>query len=463
VPARLIHAGGSVVTASALSAFGSAMALFAFAWLSYEISGVLLVAIIIVSAGSIPAVLLMRMGFRLAERLDPTVVAASSIAIFAVGIVLLAWLLWLGYVSIWLLLFASLVTGAVTAFYTPAFNLVLRSTAEDGKLDELDASLAAWAAFATAAGLITGGLLFNWVGAPGIFIIFGVSYVPLMVVVLRLPRVGKAEQHNGDALLESVSEMKLRATVTLIAETPLLRHVFTLTIIFQLLAWPLTRSFHHVADVVLANPVAFAALLLSFQLGLMAVWPVMKRANSNLSYSAMALRAAAVLAAVLVLVAVSGLLPSGILQLVSIMIILIPFGLAVSLAAALLQACMQLGAPDVKEPTVLAMYAGLATLTGMIGGILLGHATAFISIWVVLAADAIVLAVLIAVAYRKKWFADLDSVAKSGGEHPHDTVLRHHQARNRHSHGLAVAHAGAVAAPLRAGSDRAEEQQAPGD
>ena len=444
-----------VIIANTLSSFGSAMAMFSLAWLSYQLSGSLLVSIIVISAGTIPAVLLMQTSARLSSRFDPRSIAASAMLVMAVGVFLLAWLIWLGFISVWLLLAATLLSGTVNAIYSPAYNLILKSTTDRGKLDQLDASLASWGAVASGIGLIAGGLLIDRLGAAGIFAIDAASYLPLIFVFLRLTRSGKASTPESSETSDPASHVKLRETISLIVGTPLLRRVITLTVIFQLLAWPLTRSFQHVATVVLENPVTFAALLLAFQFGVMLVSPMMKRARRSLSYSAIAYRAAVALTGALILVAISGLLPSGLAQLISIMLILVPFGLGVSLAAALLQACMQVGAPDVKEASVLAVYAGFGTLAGTIGGIALGQATALISIWVVIGVEALVLVLLMFIAHRNRWFMDLDSATPIDAEHPAEKLLRHHHSRFRQP----LVNHGTFTTPLLVAEDRVAQHR----
>lgn len=245
----------------------------------------------------------------------------------------------------------------------------------------------------------------------------------------------------------------MRDTISLIFGTPLLRRVVFFTVVFQLLAWPLTRVFQHVAKVVLDNSITFSLLLVSFQVGAMLVAPVLKMSEKRASYASIVARSALVLVAALILVGVAGVLPSGVAHLIAIMVVLVPFGLAVNLSAALLQACMQVGAPDAREPAILAIYSAVIAIVGLIGALFISELVSFVSIWIIVTIEGVILAVLLGVAFHRRWFADLDAASANREEHPRDIVLRHHWGRHRDAFGSF----GTGVEPLSAGKHRIRE------
>ena len=194
----------------AISAYGSALAMFALAWLSYQISGSLLISILVLSAGALPSLVLMKTSAEITQRFDVRVLCANLLWIKVGVFVLLALLIQLGYISVWLLLIGALFVGVLIALFTPSYNLILRSVAPPGQLDKLDASLATWVAGATIIGLISGGLLMNTLGAPAVFLINSSTYLPMIFVFMRLPAVDTKKPIDHD------SEMGLRATLSLI-------------------------------------------------------------------------------------------------------------------------------------------------------------------------------------------------------------------------------------------------------
>lgn len=417
----------SIEVTVAISAYGSALAIFALAWLSYLISGSLIVSILVLSAGALPSLFLMKTSATLPLRYDPRRLCAFLLAIKVAVFVLLALLLRLGFVSVWLLLLGALFVGVLIALFTPAYNLILRSVAAPGQLDKLDATLASWTAGATIVGLISGGLMMDSLGASAVFLINALTYLPMIFVFLALPVV------DANKATDHASEMNLRATIQLISGTSLLRRVVLFTIFFQLLAWPLTRVFQHVAKVVLDDPITFSLLLVAFQIGALLVAPVLNISSKRANYSSIVQRSALVLVLALIFVAVAGALPSGVLQLAAIMLVLVPFGLAVNLSAALLQACMQVGSPDTREPAILAIYAAVIALIGFIGTLGISALISVISIWIILAVEGVLLGILMFVAYRTKWFADLDTAETDRGETtPTERILRHHNGRQHH-------------------------------
>ena len=433
----------------AISAFGSALAMFGIAWLSYQVSGSILVSVLVLSAGALPSLFLMKTSAQLPLRFDPRRLCAALLTIKVAVFVLLAGILWLGYISIWLLLIGALLFGIVIALFTPAYNLILRSVAPPGELDKLDATLASWTAGATIVGLITGGLMMNSLGAPTVFLINALSYLPMIIVFLALPALDARKP------IDHASEMNLRATISQIAGTSLLRRVILFTLIFQLLAWPLTRIFQHVAKLVLDSPVTFSLLLVAFQIGALLVAPVLNMSKARATYSSIVRRASLVLVLALIFVGVAGILPSGLLQLVAIMLILVPFGLAVNLAAALLQACMQVGSEDTREPAILAIYAGAIAIVGFIGTLAVSALAAVVSIWVILAVEGALLGALMLVAYRGGWFEDLDTAESDRGDTTAtERVLRHHHGRQR----FGFASFGHSLEPLSIGSHRVKDE-----
>lgn len=432
----------------AISSFGGALALFAIAWLSFQVSGSLLVSILVLSAGAVPSLLLMKTSAKLPRRYDVRTLCACVSLVKGGVFALLALVLQLGYVSVWLLLVGALFVGVLMALYTPAYNLVLRSIAPVGHLDALDAALASWTAVATVAGLLSGGLLMHRFGGPLVFLVNAASYLPIAIFFLRLPPV----QTTRSA--DSASQVAMRETISLISRTPLLRRVVVLTMVFQLLAWPLTRVLQHVAKVVLDNPITFALLLMSFQVGAILVAPVLKLSQKRAGYASIFARSALVLVVALVLVGVAGVLPSGVAHLVAIMVVLVPFGLAVNLSAALLQACMQVGAPDDGESSILAIYSAVVAIIGLIGALLISELVAFVSIWIIVTVEGGILAVLMGVAFRRRWFADLDAASAGLEEHPRDRVLRHHWGRHRDAFGSF----GTGVEPLSTGKHRIRER-----
>ena len=433
----------------AISAFGSALAMFGIAWLSYLVSGSILVSVLVLSAGAVPSLLLMKTSAQLPLRHDPRRLCAILLAIKVGVFVLLAGLLWLGYVSIWLLLIGALLFGVLIALFTPAYNLILRSVAPPGELDKLDATLASWTAGATIVGLICGGLMMDSLGAPAVFLVNALSYLPMIFVFLALPAM------DPRTPTDRKSEMNLRATISQISGTSLLRRVILFTLVFQLLAWPLTRVFQHVAKLVLDSPMTFSLLLVAFQIGALLVAPVLNMSRQRATYSSIVRRASLVLVLALTFVGIAGVLPSGVLQLAAIMLILVPFGLAVNLAAALLQACMQVGSPDTREPAILAIYAGAIAIVGFIGTLAFSALVTVVSIWVILAVEGVLLGGLMFFAYRNGWFADLDAAETDRGETTAtERVLRHHNGRQR----FGFASFGHSLEPLAMGHHRVQDE-----
>ena len=171
-------------------------------------------------------------------------------------------------------------------------------------------------------------------------------------------------------------------------------------------------------------------LLVSFQIGALLVGPVLTISEKRATYSKIVQRTSLILVLALILVAVAGELPGGAVQLALIMVVLIPFGLAVNL------------------------YAGCISLVGFIGTLAISALVSFVSLWIILAVEGVLLGLLMIVANRTRWFADLDAVESDAGTTAIDRIRRHHNGRLRYG----FASFGHSLEPLSVGHHRTREE-----
>lgn len=406
-----------LVVGSSVSSFGSGVASLAFSYISYRLSGSLAIAVIVLALQSVPSAFLIKPAAALAQRFDLRwVVAVSEAAKFVIYVVVSV-LVALGYLSLGLLMVTALVSGAVTALNYPAWNKLLVQVAPKGSLDSLDASLSSWGAVAGIVGVLVGGQMLDGLGAASLFLVNAVSYLFPLVAVLRQPPMKAAPAPAGTHRESFASDAKLLFTVDA------LRRVVILSILLELVAWPILKLLPRVAEDVDPTSQTFSLLLGAFYLGNSGVSVFLSRGKKRFGYQAIMLVSLVVLAAALVAMWASGLLPGGIVHVIVLMAIIAPIGLALSLVVTVISASVQLGAPDSKEIRVLAVYSAIVTLVSPIGGLAITGLVGILDIWVVVAVEAIGVIALVAYVGWSKIGRDLREFATRDidGE-----ILRHH-------------------------------------
>jgi len=406
-----------LVGASAVSALGSGVASLAFSYISYKISGSLVIAVIVLALQSVPSAILMRISAGLALRFDLRhIVAVADLAKFLLYVVVCVLVL-RGYLSLSLLMATALVSGSISALAYPAWNQLLRSIAPPDGLDRLDASFSSWGAVAGIVGVLLGGQMLDTLGASSLFLFNAVSYLAPMAAALVLPAIRSS---SGGS---TTPKTRLRDAGRLLFTMQTLRRIVVLSILLELVAWPILKLFPRIATDVDPSAQTFSLLLGAFYLGNAGVAIVLVRGKKRYGYQALMVAALLLLAVALVLMWLSALLPEGVAHVVVLMIVIAPIGLALSLVATVISASVQLGAPADKEIQILAVYAAAVTLVAPVGGLIITGLVGLMDIWLVVALEAVGVTVLIAYAGWPTFGKDLRSYAERD---PRGDVLRWH-------------------------------------
>lgn len=406
-----------LVVGSSISSFGSGVASLAFSYISYRLSGSLAVAVIVLALQSLPSAFLIKPAAALAQRFDLRWVVAASEAVKFVIYVVVGALVALGYLSLGLLMVTALVSGAVSALNYPAWNKLLVQVAPKGSLDSLDASLSSWGAVAGIVGVLVGGQMLDGLGAASLFLVNAVTYLFPLAAALRQPPMKAPPAQAGTKRESFVADSKLLFSVDA------LRRVVILSILLELVAWPILKLFPRVAEDVDPTSQTFSLLLGAFYLGNSGVSIFLARGKKKYSYQAIMLASLILLAGALVAMGLSGVLPGGVVHVIVLMVIIAPIGLALSLVVTVISASVQLGAPDDKEIRVLAVYSAIVTLVAPIGGLAITALVGVLDIWVVVAVEAIGVVALVAYVGWSKLGADLREFAKKDRE---GIMLRRH-------------------------------------
>ena len=187
--------------AGGLSALGDQFDLIAFPWLVLLVTGDPLAVGIVMSVGSIPALVFMLVGGALADRFNPRLIMLFSNAMRIVLVGTLAVLVLTDLTNLWLIYLFSLLKGIADSFYYPAQLTILPRVVPTSLLHQSNAAvhttseLSGFVGPAMAGSLIAffsvGGVAANGPDKTGVGLVFAAVAVlllvsSLMLIVLRI-------------------------------------------------------------------------------------------------------------------------------------------------------------------------------------------------------------------------------------------------------------------------------------
>jgi predicted MFS family arabinose efflux permease len=213
-----------------ISAAGSWMQTVAAGWLVYDIThnatavGVLSV----LSRG--PGFLLSTYGGELADRVDRRRLAIVLYSIQTVAAAILAAFVWDKHGGLFLVYAATTIMGVAGALSGPAMQQVVTSTVP-AELAKRATGLASVSFnLARLVGPALGGALVVAIGPGPCFAINAVSFLAVIVMLLTLPTLAGAVTHK---------KTKVRAAISEVRVSPLLRAMFTGAILFSVIVAPI--------------------------------------------------------------------------------------------------------------------------------------------------------------------------------------------------------------------------------
>lgn len=388
-----------LVVATFISFAGAAMAAVAIAFVAYEQSESLVLTVLVLAARALPALLLAPLVGRLTRR-DPRILGALGQAGNLALALALAGVAAFGDLTYGLLLAYSLANGVICALIAPTVPTFNRMVVPDDRLAEFTALWSGVAAVASIPGALVGGVVVATVGSAWTFLVYAISYVPLLLVVLMLPKPA----HDA-----SEQPHTLRAGIETVRSHVMLRRALGLAGILNLVAWPVLSALPALASEIDARAHILGYLTGAFFAGSALVSWVIVRLRRRFAYGAI-LYAGFVGAGVILLVGASTIhwRDPGIDAVFTAVATLVPIGLAISMNAVLLQSLVQLGSPPDTEGPVLVVYGTVTTIVAPLGGLLLGAAVDLVSLHWALTGCGVVM--LVAAVCLRRQFAVFDAI-----------------------------------------------------
>lgn len=391
-----------------ISAIGSGAGGFAFAFVSYEISGSMLVAVLVSTMQAIPSLFLVRPAERLlgAFSLRAMAVVSSAMSVIVYGAAAVG--IFAGYLSVALLLVISLLTGVVRALSFPVWNQMLRALAgtddqprqqpqgslpksAPSKVAKLDSVFSSASSLGSIIGIMVGGALLQKWGAGWLFVVNAASLVPGIIALLFIPGLGRIQ---GTASVVSLPG----ATRKLFADTRVRRIVLGATLL-TVVAWPILKLLPGIAHEVDPSPIGYSILTSAFLLGSAASPMLVKHGSSKVGYPGMFGRAVLVAFLGLTAVAMSALLGPGTGHLIVLIIVLAAMGLALHVASAILDSSVQTAASPSDETALLAAYNAFLTFAYPVGCLVMSGIGDEWGVWSAVVVMAVGSGILLLVAW----------------------------------------------------------------
>jgi MFS family permease len=205
-----------------------------------------------------------------------------------------------------------------------------------------------------------------------------------------------------------------------VRRTQTLRRAFLLAALLNLVAWPVLSTLPALAGDIDGHAHVLGYLTGAFYAGAAFVAWAVSRLRHEYPYSRILF--GGFLAAGLMLLAQAALTSwrtPGYDAVTVAALTLVPIGLAISVAATLLQTLVQLASPENEEGPVLAVYATAVTVLTPIGGLAIGAAADALSLWWAIAFSGIAMtAVALLLRKRLVVFDELEVEPDDGRHHP---------------------------------------------
>jgi MFS family permease len=397
------------------SSAGAAAGSVGVAFVAYRESSSVVLTVLVLAGNTLPFMLLAPASGRLVTRHDPRHLLAASHGTKALLLALAATLAAAGELDYLVLLAGTFVYGSLSAVAAPVWPRLFEVIAPPGRLADVTALFQSVFGGAMIIGAVIGGSMIALVGIASVFAANALTYLPVVLVVLTLPRL---------APMPGTRAGVLRTGARAVARAATLRRAFLLSAILNLTVFPVLSTLPAMARDIEPGGHVLGYLTGAFYVGAALVAWVVVRLRRRFAPSRI-LFAGYLVGGVLLLVhtVLTDWRDTGYDAVITAVVTLLPIGLAVTTTAVLLQALVQLECDDGVEAGVLILYATTASLVTPIGGVLIGAAIDTWSIWWGVGAPGVAL-IVVALALRRRLDV-FDTV--EGSLHPSATrAVDHH-------------------------------------
>jgi MFS family permease len=253
-----------------ISQLGDQFYLVALPWLALQLTGSSLALGAILMTAAIPRAALMLVGGAVIDRFSARRVLMTTAAVRTVLVGAVAALSWLGLIQLWELYALTFAFGVADAFSFPAGPALMPTLVETDQLQSANALMQSSTVMTQMAGPAPAGLLIKSLGVAAALFFDALSFLGVIVVLLRIPDPPKAPAVAGaparPSMLHSIAE-GLRAVRN---DPPLLSLMIVIATINICFSGPIGVGLAAVAKFRFGSAAAFGTFLSCFSGGMLA-------------------------------------------------------------------------------------------------------------------------------------------------------------------------------------------------
>lgn len=152
----------------------------------------------LMAASTLPSVLIAPFAGVIVDRTDRRKLIILMDVIRGATVVLLATAAYMGFISLWMVFVAGIILGVCGAFFLPSVNSAIPDIVPSSKLMGANSMMGMITSASNIVGNSAGGFLFQFLGAPFLFLFNGASFLVSAVINLfiKIPRIKRdTEQH----------------------------------------------------------------------------------------------------------------------------------------------------------------------------------------------------------------------------------------------------------------------------
>ena len=335
----------NVWIASLASNFGSMIQSVGAAWLMTSIASSADMVALVQTAVALPILMWSLVSGALADGFDRRRIMLAAQLFMLIVSLALALFAWVGWMSPWLLLTFTFLLGCGAAFNAPAWQASVGDMVPRAQLAHAVAINSMGFNIARSLGPAIGGIIVAAAGAAMAFVINALSYIGLLVVLVRWK--SPPPQH---VLPREPLGVAIGAGIRYVAMSPGIRNVLLRSFLFGIGASSLMALLPIVVKVRMGGgPLTFGAMLGAFGIGAVAGALASARVRQRLSTEGIVRTSTVALAATIVIVAMSNLM------IVSLFTLAVA-GAAWVMALSTFNVAVQLAAPRWVVARALSLY-----------------------------------------------------------------------------------------------------------
>ncbi len=335
----------NVWIASLASNFGSMIQSVGAAWLMTSIASSADMVALVQTAVALPILMWSLVSGALADGFDRRRIMLAAQLFMLIVSLALALFAWVGWMSPWLLLTFTFLLGCGAAFNAPAWQASVGDMVPRAQLAHAVAINSMGFNIARSLGPAIGGIIVAAAGAAMAFVINALSYIGLLVVLVRWK--SPPPQH---VLPREPLGVAIGAGIRYVAMSPGIRNVLLRSFLFGIGASSLMALLPIVVKVRMGGgPLTFGAMLGAFGIGAVAGALASARVRQRLSTEGIVRTSTVALAAAIVIVAMSNLM------IVSLFTLAVA-GAAWVMALSTFNVAVQLAAPRWVVARALSLY-----------------------------------------------------------------------------------------------------------